>query len=83
MLIRSVIPSHVSLVPQMAASVALGLHLLQRIFVLLQDPLLHQIRRRRSALQPLLQAIRSHVALEFLLVALQGGRGGGVGEDVT
>ncbi len=52
-----------------------------RIFI--QYPLLQQLLRLRSLLQLLLQTVRSHVFLQFFLLALYGRGGGGVGKDVS
>ena len=53
----------------------------RRIFI--QYPLLQQLLGLRSLLQLLLQTVRSHVFLQFLLLALYGRGGRGVGKDVS
>jgi hypothetical protein len=56
---------------------------LERVLVLLQNALLHQRLRIRPGLEALLQAIRPHVTLQLLLVALQRGSSARIGEDVA
>jgi len=56
---------------------------LQGVLVSTENTLLYQLFGRGTVLNALLQAVGTHVALELLLVALQGGRSSGVGQDVS
>lgn len=69
---------HVTSVPHQGV-----LGILQRVLVALQNALLDELVWVGSAFQPLLEAVRPHVKVQFLLVALQGRRGGRVGKDVA
>jgi hypothetical protein len=51
--------------------------------ILLQHTLTNQIRGLGTIAKFFVQGIGSHVFLEFALLALDGGCGGGVGKDVT
>ena len=50
--------------------------------VLVQNPLLHQLRRLRPLHQLLLQTVRPHMFLQLPLLSLNGGRGVGIRKDV-
>ena len=56
---------------------------LRRILILPQNPLPNQLFRLRPPLQLMFQTIGSHVLLQLSLLSLEGGCGGGVGEDVA
>lgn len=56
---------------------------LDRSFLSVQNALLHKLFRAWPALQPLLQTIRPHVHVEFLLVSLKSRRSVGSGENVA